>query len=120
METKQTKAPSFEKQAQAQERKLSYDELKRTSAEIYQQYQKLMKAYREAQEQLANRDFEFTSFFLQACFKVIEHPEQYSKDFAPWCAGKIEDMLKKFDEASQSVPEEVVPSAETEQSGETA
>ena len=77
-------------------KKLTYEELSKAASELHVQYQKLAGEYQKAMEALRNRDFEYTSFFLQMLFKVMEHPEMYKSEFVNWCSGNIESALVAF------------------------
>ena len=52
--------------------------------------------YLKARQALDEQDFNYTAFFLQMLFKVLEHPENYSKEFVPWCAKNIELAVTTF------------------------
>lgn len=77
-------------------KKLSYEELSKAASDLHVQYQKLVAEYQKAMEALRNRDFDYTSFFLQMLFKVMDHPEMYKDTFVEWCAGNIEGALMSF------------------------
>lgn len=77
-------------------KKLSYDELNKMFSELHLQYQKLAAEYQKAMQALHDRDFDYTSFFLQMLFKVVDHPEQYSKEFVGWTVKNIEGALTSF------------------------
>ena len=84
-------------------KKLSYDELSRAASDLHTQYQKLSAEFvklrgehQKAVEALNSRDFEYTSFFLSALFKVMEHPEMYKEAFVDWCSQNIEKALTSF------------------------
>ena len=81
---------------EAAQKELSYDELKRVASDLHVQYQKLQAEYLKARQALDEQDFNYTAFFLQMLFKVLEHPENYSKEFVPWCAKNIELALTTF------------------------
>lgn len=84
------------KQNQPQQKKLSYEELSKAASELHVQYQKLMAEYQKALEALRNRDFDYTSFFLQMLFKVMDHPEMYKDEFVKWASDNIEAALTTF------------------------
>ena len=86
----------------AQEKKLSYEELNKAASELHMNYQKLMVEYQKALEALNNRDFEYTSFYLTMLFKVMEHPEMYKDDFVQWAADNIEEILREFAAAGKN------------------
>ena len=74
------------KQGQNQE-KLSYEGLKKTAADLYQQNMQL----RHQLEQ-----FDSTSFILSMLFKVMDHKENYDADFVEWVKNNIQEALKSF------------------------
>lgn len=80
MEEKKTK------KGQNQE-KLSYEGLKKTAADLYQQNMRL-------QHQL--NQFDSTSFILSMLFKVMDHSEQYDAEFVKWCKENIQGALTTF------------------------
>lgn len=82
-------------------KKLTYEELSKAASDLHVQYQKLMGEYRKAMEALQNREFEFTSFFLQMLFKVMDHPEMYKDEFVQWCCDNIQDALMSFAESTK-------------------
>lgn len=82
-----------------EQKKLSYEELSKSLSDIHVQYQKLMAEYRKAVEALQARDFEYTSFFLQMLFKVLDHPELYKDEFVQWCVDNIQSALTTFAES---------------------
>lgn len=94
--------------------KLSYEELSKAASELHMQYQKLVAEYQKAMEALRNRDFDYTSFFLSALFRVMEHPEMYKEEFVQWAATNIENALTSF---SENLATEV--KTEQDASGET-
>ncbi len=77
-------------------KKLTYEELNKVASDLHVQYQKLAAEYNKAMEALRNRDFDYTSFFVQMLFKVMEHPEMYSEEFVKWASKNIEDALMSF------------------------
>lgn len=77
-----------------QEKKMSYDELKKFADDLYENYQKLLREYRGAVDALSNIDA--TSFYLNYAFKVMEHPEMYTDTFVKNCSDKIEYIVTKF------------------------
>lgn len=85
-----------EKNKNQQPKKLSYEELSKAASELHVQYQKLVAEYQKAMEALQNRDFDYTSFFLQMLFKVMEHPEMYTDEFVKWASTNIEAALMSF------------------------
>ena len=87
-----------EKNKNQQPKKLSYDELNKAASELHVQYQKLLAEYQKAMQALQSRDFDYTSFFLQMLFKVMEHPEMYKDDFIKWASENIEGALTSFAE----------------------
>ena len=81
-----------------EQKKLTYDELNKACADLHQQYQRLAAEYQKAMQALNNRQFDYMSFFLQMLFKVLEHPENYNKEFAEWAAQNVEQSLTSFAE----------------------
>lgn len=77
-------------------KKLSYEELSKAASELHVQYQKLVAQYQKAMEALNNREFDYTSFFLQMLFKVLEHPDLYSPEFVTWTVQNVENALTSF------------------------
>ena len=88
-----------------------------TRTELVQQYDDLLFQYRKATEiirnlraELEKRDFDYTSFFLGALFRVMEHPEMYTDKFVKWASESIESALISFSDAMRpeqgSVPTE--------------
>ncbi len=96
-ENKKTK----EKTKEDINRKLTYDELNKAFADLHQQYQRLASEYRKAMDALGSRDFEYTSFFLQALFRVLDHPDRYGDKFVDWCVKNIEAALTGFAESAK-------------------
>ena len=84
--------------------KLSYEDLKKYADDVTNEYNKLMREYRGAVNALNNIDA--TNFFLNAAFKVLEHPEFYSDNFITLCSGKVEFILTKFAENMEPEQEE--------------
>lgn len=74
------------KQGQDQE-KLSYEALKKTAADLYQQNMRL-------QHQL--EQFDSTSFILSMLFKVMDHKENYDYEFVDWVKKNIQGALTTF------------------------
>ena len=74
------------KQVQSQE-KLSYEALKKTAADLYQQNMNLHR-------QLDN--FNATSFLLSMLFKVMDHKENYDYEFVDWVKKNIQGALTTF------------------------
>lgn len=74
------------KQGQDQE-KLSYESLKKTAADLYQQNMRL-------QHQL--EQFDATSFILSMLFKVMDHKENYDNEFVDWVKKNIQGALTTF------------------------
>lgn len=95
----------MEVKKQVKDQKLSYEELSRAASELHVNYQKLQQKYVEAMEALRNRDFEYTSFFLQMLFKVLDHPEQYTQDFVDWSVKNIEGALQSFADSMSEAAE---------------
>lgn len=89
---------------ETKEKKMSYDELKDALNQLYKDYQKLMREYRGAVQALNNIDA--TNFYLNAAFKVMEHPEMYSDNFVKNCSDKIEYIVTKFAENMEPQQEE--------------
>lgn len=81
-----------------QNQKLTYEQLSRAFSDLNIQYQKVTAEYRKALQALQNREFDYTSFFLQMLFKVMDHPEMYSEDFTKWCSDSIQGALTSFAE----------------------
>lgn len=102
----------MEVKKQVKDQKLSYEELSRAASELHMNYQKLQQKYMEAVEALRNREFEYTSFFLQMLFKVLEHPEQYTQEFVDWSVKNIEGALQSFADSMTQAAEENVKAAE--------
>lgn len=88
------------------QKRLTYDELNKAASELHVQYQKLYAEYEKAMEALRNRDFDYTSFFLQMLFKVMEHPDMYTEKFVKWASGNIESALVAFAESAHQQQEE--------------
>lgn len=84
-----------------EKKKLSYEELNKAASDLHVQYQKLFAEYQKVLEALNSRDFEYTSFFLQALFKVVEHPDMYKNDFVTWCTENIQAALTSFAESAK-------------------
>lgn len=84
--------------------KLTYEELAKAFGDLNTQYQKLMREYQGALKALGNIDS--TGFFLNAAFRVLEHPEMYSDSFVALCAGKVEYIVGKFAENMEPEQEE--------------
>lgn len=78
------------------QKKLTYEELSKAASDLHIQYQKLAAEYQKAMQALHDRDFDYTSFFLQMLFKVMDHPDQYKSDFVVWASTSIEDALQAF------------------------
>lgn len=89
-----------------QNKKLSYEQLSKALNDIHLQYNKLMGEYQKAMEALRSREFDYTSFFLSMLFKVMEHPDMYTKEFVQWCSASIEAALTSFSESMKSSAEE--------------
>ena len=87
-----------EKKKPGQE-KLSYEQLAKNFGELHLQYQKLYAEYQKAMEALNNRDFDYSSFFLSALFRVLEHPEMYNDKFVERASKHVEDALYAYDKA---------------------
>lgn len=87
-----------------EQKKLSYEELKKATDDLYANYQKLMREYRGAVDAL--NQFDATSFYLQNAFKVIEHPEMYEEDFVSDVTKKITYILTKFGQNLEPAKEE--------------
>ena len=77
-----------------QNKKLTYEELSKNFNNLYSDYQKLSRDYRGAIDALRNIDS--TSFFLNAAFQVMAHPELYSDNFVNECSKKIEYIVTRF------------------------
>lgn len=82
-------------------KKLSYEELSKAASDLHVQYQKLMNEYQRAVMALQSKDFEYTAFFLQMLFKVMEHTEMYSIEFTAWASENIERILTSFAESEE-------------------
>ena len=95
-----------------EQKKLTYDELNKACSDLHQQYQRLAAEYQKAMQALNNRQFDYMSFFLQMLFKVLEHPENYNKEFVEWAAQNVEQSLTSFAEF-------VGQASETEKKSET-
>ena len=87
-----------------QNKKLSYEELSKRFGELYEDYQRLSRDYRGAVDALRNIDS--TSFYLNAAFQVMSHPEMYSDSFVNDCSKKIEYIVTKFGENMEPQKEE--------------
>lgn len=85
--------------------KLSYEELEKVVSDLHVQYQKLMAEYQKCIKALNDRDFEYTSFFLGALFRVMEHPEMYNDEFVKWASENIEAALTSFAENAKKEAE---------------
>ena len=96
------------------EKKLSYEELSQAASDLHVQYQKLVQEYQKAMEALRSRECEYTSFFLQALFRVMDHPEMYKDTFVTWCSDNIEAALTSFVENTKAKEEEDKKSDEAE------
>lgn len=94
----------MEEKTKGQEKRLSYNELKANFDELLNQYNKLMDAFRNAQKALQSNNFDVTSFFISMLFKVMEHPDQYKKEFVDWCRDNIQSALVGY--AETFAPEE--------------
>lgn len=79
-----------------EQKKLSYDELNKIASDLHLSNQKLYARVQELQEMLSNRDFEYSSFFLNALFRVVDHAEMYDADFANWCIDNIKSAMHSF------------------------
>lgn len=79
-----------------EQKKLSYEELSKAASELHVQYQKLMAEYQKAIAALQDRNFNYTSFFLQMLFNVIQHKDAYKQEFVDWCIANIEGALTTF------------------------
>ncbi len=100
---------------QGANRKLTYEELNKVASELHQNYQKLMQEYQRAMEALQRRDFEYTSFFITMLFKVMEHPDMYTRNFVEWCSENIQGALTTFSEGmKEQQAEEEKKTDETE------
>ena len=81
----------MEENKKTEQARLSYGELAKRFGELHLQYQKLVAEYQKAMEALNSRDFDYSSFFLSALFRVMEHPEMYNDKFVEWTGKHIED-----------------------------
>lgn len=107
----------MEEKKNQEPQKLSYEELNKAASELHMQYQKLSAEYQKAMEALRNRDFDYTSVFMQMLFKVMEHPEMYTDKFVKWASENIEAALTSFAESfkqSENPESEPVKADETE------
>lgn len=87
----------MEERKKQPEKKLTYDELAKAASDLHQNYQRLMQKYQEAVNALNDRGFEMNAFFLDRCFRVLEHPDMYKSDFVIWCSDNIETALRAMD-----------------------
>lgn len=94
----------MEEKKETKQQKLTYEELAAKFNQLYGDYQKLMHEYQGALKALNNIDS--TSFFLNAAFKILEHPEMYSDSFVAMCAGKVEYIVNRFAENMEPEQEE--------------
>lgn len=111
MENTQKNQPKQEKQG-----KLTYDELNRTAADLYQQNQRLLQQMRAMQEALDEKDFQYTTFFLSSLFKVVEHPEAYRDDFVVWGTECIENLLASLGKGLMRSDEKAEPKENADES----
>lgn len=95
-----------------EKKKLSYEELSKAASELHIQYQKLMSEYQKAMAALDDRAFNYSSFLLQMLFKVVEHPEMYTKEFIEWSTKNIESAIYSFAESANSATENTKAKAE--------
>ena len=100
------------KKNQNSPKKLTYEELSKAASDLHVNYQKLMAEYQKAVEALRQRDFDYTSFFLGALFRVMEHPEMYKDEFVTWAADNIQAALTTFAESMKPAEEEKKDEAE--------
>ena len=77
-----------------QPQKLTYEELNDALADVTTNYNKLMGKYREAVNAL--NQFDFTAFFLDKLFRVLEHPNRYDEKFVRWCTENIQAAMYGF------------------------
>jgi hypothetical protein len=77
--------------AQPQE-KLSYDALKQTASDLYQQNMNLRRQL---------DDFNASSFLLSMLFKVMDHSSEYDAEFVKWAKENIQGALTAFVESFQ-------------------
>lgn len=107
-----------------QQKKLTYEELNRVAGELHANYQKLAAEYQklvakhqEALAALNNREFEYMSNYVMMLFKVMDHPEMYSKEFVEWVAGQIEGALTSFATSLLEKKEDVKADESAEKKG---
>lgn len=96
----------MEEKKNQQAKKLSYEELNKAASDLYVQYQKLVGEHQKALQALKDRDFDYTSFFIQMLFKAIEHAEMYSSEFIKWAVENVESILTGFAEGYKAGKEE--------------
>lgn len=87
--TKAGKAPEGQK-------KLSYEELNQIASDLHMSNQRLYSRVQELEDVLSRRDFEFSSFFMNSLFRVVDHAEMYDSDFIDWCIGNIKNAMYSF------------------------
>ena len=92
--------------AQGAPKKLSYEELAQAASDLQMSNQKLYARVQQLQEALEHREFEFTSFVLNALFKVVEHAEMYPADFLEKCIGNIVGAITEIIESNKPQEEE--------------
>lgn len=87
------------KQAQNEQnaqKKYSYEELNHIAGDLLRQRNELMSRVESMQEALDNRDFQYTAYYIDSLFKVMEHPEMYKTEFVDKASGILESMLTKL------------------------
>ena len=97
----------------AQEKKLSYEELKALASDLDVRNQRLVAENQKMLIALNDRDFDYMSFFLQMLFKVIEHKQAYKPEFGKWAADNIQSILTSF--AASIKPQQPVQADDTNQ-----
>lgn len=87
-------------------KELTHEELKQKFGELYAQYQKATAYIQKLEEKMADDALNQTSFFVSMLFKVMDHPEQYTKEFVSWASQNIMSVLTEFSKLFSSEVEE--------------
>jgi len=108
-EPKVKNVPFAERNAQsgteAPKREPTVKELQAMNDYLAKSNEQLVNRVKQMAAVIENKSFDYMSFFVSMLFKVLEHPEQYKKEFVVWAASKIEDALLSFDEQINPKPE---------------
>lgn len=91
---------------QEQPKKMTYEELNKVANELYVANQKMQERMQKMQEALQGQDFQYTAFFMDSLFKVIDHAELYDEKFVEWCIMHIKTALETFVANSEPAQEE--------------